>query len=158
MKILLLLGCMFIGSIGYCQKKTDKITSLDSAMTAARENTTRQLAKDSLKRAAKMAVIKQHKIDSFIMVLHTTLNIPKEKAAAVMQIVDESISKMDVNAKDHSVKGEEKVNRFKAIARDRDDKIAALLSEDQIKTLKEIMKRNRQQAQSAAPALPPARQ
>ena len=155
MKLILLFGCLVVNACAYAQTTTDKHAHLDSLSKAAREDRDRQLAKDADKRAAQIEHARQLKSDSLVVVLQSALNITKEKAAAVMQVVNQSVTAMDANAKDRAIAGEEKISRFKTIAKDRDDKIAALLSEEQIKTLREIMLRSRQQVTGAAAAPPP---
>jgi hypothetical protein len=155
MKLILLFGCLALSTLGYAQIAAVKNARMDSLSKAAREERDRQFAKDSSKRNVQIEHARRLRTDSLIAVMQSTLNITKEKATTVMQIVNQSVTAMDVNAKDRAIAGEEKISRFKAIAKDRDDKIAALLSEEQIKTLREIMLHSRQQVTGAAAAPPP---
>jgi hypothetical protein len=133
---------------------------MDSLSRVAHEARDKQMAKDSAKRNAQLTIARQRKNDSLIVVIQSALNITKERSTAVMNIINESIKGMDEIAGNRDIIPEEKIKRFKLIAKDRDEKIAAQLTQEQVKTLQEIMKRSRQQpaAVSATPSPGAARQ
>lgn len=161
MKLVLTIAFIAISAIGFCQTTPAKSirhnARFDSLAKAAHEQQNSNWSKDAEKRNAQIAIAKQKRSDSLITVLQSSLSIPKEKATAVMQIITQSVKTMDDNAKNQTITGEEKINRFKTIAKDRDGKIAALLNEEQVKRLREIMASTHQQvtATSAAPPPPP---
>lgn len=154
MKWILLLSCISFSSMSFSQQAGGLNVHGDSVVRARVETRLHPIAKDSSKQFMQMEPGRQRKSDSLAVVLHSALNISKEKATSVMQIISQSIRDMDANAKASDITGEEKVKRFKHLAKERDDKIAALLTEEQINALKAIVGKNRQQPVRHAPTSP----
>jgi hypothetical protein len=146
MKSLFLLCFLCFSAAAFSQmnKAAVKRPSGDSLSRVAHAAMDKQYVKDSAERNRVMAELRKRRTDSLSQVLQSDMKLTRQKADAVLNIINESVKAMDDNARNRDVKGEEKINRFKAIAKDRDEKIAALLSTSEVEQLKDIIVRTRQ--------------
>jgi|GEM_PF-1571792 len=88
--------------------------------------------RDSMIAAASSPEKKEKARIELSSLLQTKLDIPKRTADSLLIICEHSVADMQMNARNKSISNDEKTKRFKAIANERDKRLADLLPQDKL--------------------------
>ncbi|HEY1115884.1 MAG TPA: hypothetical protein VGE66_20115 [Chitinophagaceae bacterium] len=145
MKVIIILCFVCVSLPAFTQAVNQpKQSPLDSVSRAARTELNKKAAQYSSQEANRLEEEKKKRSDSLLVVLQRDLQVSKEVADSLIGIINGSIKAMDGIAYDRTIPPPDKINRFKALAAERDNRIAALLTAAQRQQLHTIMTRGRQ--------------